>query len=130
MSIEEKVPQSFDEWKTINNPLLDKHGSMSIITSANVTVGKAVINEKIEMNVHHHLQEQITVVIEGEMDIEYDGKKKTVKAGESCIIPSDVPHKIWITEVPFRSFDIFSPIKDDFIKNALDNALDKERRDV
>ncbi len=109
---------NIETWQKINNPLLDKIGEMSIITSQNVTVGKAEINEVMDMSPHYHPQEQITVVLEGKMYIEYNGQKKNIGAGECCIIPGNVEHKVSILKVPFKSFDIFSPIKDDFIKSA------------
>lgn len=119
MHIKKELP--FEKWRTINNPLLEKNGKMEIISSENITVGKAIINHTMEMAEHSHVNEQVTIVIEGEMKIEYDGKVLYIKEGEACIIPSSSPHKVWITKVPFRSFDIFSPIKEDFIENALFN---------
>lgn len=121
MSTNNTTYPDFDVWKTIENPLLKDCGKMSVISSQSVTVGKAEIQKTMEMKAHHHPQEQVTVVIEGEMEVEYEERRKTVGAGEACIIPGDVEHKVWITKTPFRSFDIFTPIKTDFIENALQN---------
>lgn len=114
----------FDKWKCIVNPLLDKSGEMSIITSDNVTVAKANIDKKMELAAHQHINEQITVVLDGEMVIDIGGKVQTVGKEEACIIPGNVVHKVSITKVPFRSFDIFSPVKEDFITSALEGEKD------
>lgn len=109
----------FDKWKQIVNPLLDDLGEMSVITSDNVTVAKAKIDKEMELAAHQHISEQITIVIEGEMMIDIGGEIQTVGKEEVCIIPGNVIHKVSITKVPFRSFDIFNPVKEDFIQSAL-----------
>lgn len=119
MLIKTENVSSFEDWKKISNPLISDFGEMKIITSQNITIGRVEINEVMEMDAHKHPQEQVTIVVEGSMDIQYNGEKKVVKAGETCIIPKNSLHKVWITQIPFKSFDIFSPVKDDFVVKAL-----------
>lgn len=115
---------TFDRWKPIINPLLAGAAEMKIITSDHITVAKAEINEKMELAAHQHSSEQITVVMEGEMVIEIDGMIQTVGIDEACIIPGNAVHKVSIQKVPFCSFDIFNPVKEDFIQSVLKGEQD------
>lgn len=116
MSIKKSFVNDIDEWKLIKNPLLEGIGSMEIITSANTTIGRAIIDSPVKLKSHHHNEEQITVVIEGAMEICIEGEKRIVKNGGACIIPSNREHEVEIIEVPFLSFDIFTPYKKDYIE--------------
>ena len=42
--------------------------------------------------VHQHENEQIGFVIEGSLEFTIAGKTRTLGAGETYVIPSDVPH--------------------------------------
>lgn len=116
MSTEKNLVNNIDEWKIIKNPLLEGIGLMEIVTSSNATIGRAKIDSPVKLKSHRHIEEQITVVIEGAMAICIEGEKKVVAAGDVCIIPSNKEHEVEITEVPFLSFDIFTPCKKDYIE--------------
>ena len=119
MSIEKNIVTSFDKWKAINNPLLDGIGLMEIVTSENATIGRAKIDSRVKLKSHHHVEEQITTVLDGAMEVNMNGKVRVFSAGDVCIIPSDVEHEVEITVVPFLSFDIFTPCKKDYIEKTL-----------
>lgn len=116
MSTEKNLVNNIDEWKLIKNPLLEGIGLMEIVTSSNVTIGRAKIDSPVKLKRHHHIEEQITVVIEGAMEVCIAGEKRIVAAGDVCIIPSNKEHEVEITEVPFLSFDIFTPYKKDYVE--------------
>jgi unsaturated pyranuronate lyase len=62
---------------------------------------------------HHHVHEQITYIIEGELEMNIGGEKYLFTAGCFHVIPSHVPHSaIAITDC--RIFDTFSPARDDY----------------
>ena len=108
-----------EHWAPINNPLLGDKAEMHIISSDSVTVGKAVFKEPMALMEHSHLNEQVTIVLNGEMEIILRGEKKLVKKGQACIIPSNEQHTVTITKTPFESFDVFTPIREDYVKDAL-----------
>lgn len=119
MSTEKNIVNSFAEWKAIKNPLLDGIGLMDIVTSENATIGRAKIDSLVKLKRHHHFEEQITLVLDGAMEVNMKGEKRVFSAGDVCIIPSDEEHEVEITKVPFFSFDIFTPCKKDYIDKAL-----------
>lgn len=62
---------------------------------------------------HHHVHEQITYIIEGELEMVIGGEKMVLTAGCFHVIPSNVPHSAFaITDC--RIFDTFAPARDDY----------------
>jgi mannose-6-phosphate isomerase-like protein (cupin superfamily) len=45
-----------------------------------------------EMNVHKN-SDQVLLLIEGELEAEVGGKKRTMVKGDSCIVPAGTPHR-------------------------------------
>jgi len=63
---------------------------------------------------HHHEHVQTIFVAEGKFDFTVDGALRSVSAGESIIIPSDVVHGCVCVE-PGKLIDSFTPRRDDFL---------------
>ena len=106
-----------DHWTKVPNQNIGEHADMFVISSENVTVSKFEFREPTNLSAHYHSNEQTTIVIEGEMRIQYGTEKKIMRAGDVCIIPSNVIHSAQILKVPFRSYDIFYPVRADFIQS-------------
>lgn len=62
---------------------------------------------------HHHVHEQITYIIEGELEMIIGGEKYLFTAGCVHVIPSHVPHSA-IARTDCRIIDTFSPARDDY----------------
>jgi amino-acid N-acetyltransferase len=58
---------------------------------------------------HQHEAEQITLVLEGELFFEVEGKEIRVCPGEVIALPSGVPHSAWTSARPARAVDAWSP---------------------
>ena len=62
---------------------------------------------------HHHIQEQITYILEGQLDLTMDGKSFSLTPGAYNVIPSNTPHSaIAITDC--KLIDTFSPVREDY----------------
>lgn len=62
---------------------------------------------------HHHIHEQVTNVISGELEMTIGGETHVCKAGESAAIPSNVVHSgRALTDC--YVVDIFRPARDDY----------------
>jgi len=82
------------------------HGDKSTLTIWNIKKGSV-------LNTHHHVHEQITYVIEGTLEMKIGEETLTFTAGNTHVIPSNVPHSaIAITDC--RVIDSFSPARDDY----------------
>jgi quercetin dioxygenase-like cupin family protein len=66
-------------------------------------------------SLHQHYHIQITHVESGMFEIEIDGDRKTLKAGDAFYIPSNVIHGAVCLEAGVL-IDVFSPMREDFIK--------------
>jgi quercetin dioxygenase-like cupin family protein len=63
---------------------------------------------------HRHPQEQVGVVLEGELYMTIGGETRLLKPGEAYVIPGNVEHGGKTGEKPARVFDAFSPVRDEY----------------
>ncbi len=63
---------------------------------------------------HNHPHEQITYVIEGEMEFLLERETKVVKAGEGVVIPSNQEHSARILSTPAKAVDAWHPVREDY----------------
>ncbi|HEY4107555.1 cupin domain-containing protein [Puia sp.] len=62
---------------------------------------------------HHHVHEQITYIVEGELEMVIGGEKYLMKSGTVHVIPSHVPHSAYaLTDC--KVIDSFAPARDDY----------------
>ncbi|MBS1604149.1 MAG: cupin domain-containing protein [Bacteroidetes bacterium] len=62
---------------------------------------------------HHHVHEQITYIVEGQLEMTIGGEKYLFTPGTVHVIPSNVPHSaIAITDC--KIIDSFAPARDDY----------------
>lgn len=64
---------------------------------------------------HRHEAEQITLVLEGELFFEVEGRKTRVGPGEVITLPSNVPHAAWTGGQPARAVDAWSPPRSELL---------------
>ena len=107
-----------DTWVDSYNEILGDKADMKLISTENITVCSFDINESVLLESHIHESEQITIVIEGAMEIKYGEIVRRLQKGDVCVIPGGVPHEANILKTPFKSFDIFHPIREDFIEKT------------
>jgi quercetin dioxygenase-like cupin family protein len=58
---------------------------------------------------HRHINEQITLVLEGELSFCVDGDTIVVREGEVVAIPGDLPHSACTASRRVRAVDAWSP---------------------
>ncbi|MGD0272407.1 MAG: cupin domain-containing protein [Gaiellaceae bacterium] len=59
---------------------------------------------------HSHESEQITLVLDGELFFDTNGRVVGVKAGEVIAIPSNLPHSVFTLEKAVKAVDAWSPV--------------------
>jgi quercetin dioxygenase-like cupin family protein len=62
---------------------------------------------------HQHINEQITYIIEGQLDMMIDGKPCRLTTGMYYVIPSNIPHSA-IAATACKVIDTFSPVREDY----------------
>ena len=58
---------------------------------------------------HWHEEEQISFVVDGELEFELDGEKRTVHRGQAVVIPPNVPHAARTYDGSCLEVDVFYP---------------------
>jgi quercetin dioxygenase-like cupin family protein len=67
---------------------------------------------------HSHVEEQITMVLEGEFEFTLDGTTRTMRAGDIAMIPSWVPHGARTLDTTCKQIDVFNPPRATLIDHA------------
>lgn len=84
-----------------------------MIHTDNMTVAHFRVLAGSELPEHHHVHEQVTNVLSGELEMTVGGETHVCKAGEVIVIPSNVPHSARaITDC--RLVDVFQPAREDY----------------
>ena len=65
-------------------------------------ISEGVVGAKV----HSHPEEQIIVVIEGEMMIELNGKKTLMEEGDVAVVPPYTPHCTYSNGKPYKQYNI------------------------
>ncbi|GAB4409146.1 MAG: cupin domain-containing protein [Thermodesulfovibrionales bacterium] len=64
---------------------------------------------------HKHPHEQITYVIEGEMEFAVEGETKVLRKGDGVVILSNQEHSAKVLAKPTKAVDAWYPIREDYL---------------
>lgn len=67
---------------------------------------------------HVHYEEQIVIVLEGELTFDLDGDVRVMRKGDVAVVPSWVPHAAWTTDGECLEADVFSPPRQTLLELA------------
>jgi quercetin dioxygenase-like cupin family protein len=79
------------------------------ILGQNLMVNFVSFEPNTEAPTHWHDEEQISFVIDGEMEFEVGDQKKVVRRGEAIVIPPNVPHAARTYDHTCLEVDVFNP---------------------
>jgi quercetin dioxygenase-like cupin family protein len=71
---------------------------------------------------HVHEEEQVIIVLSGELVVDLDGDVRTLRKGDVAVIPPWVPHGAWTTDSHCEEIDVFSPPRQSLLKLAKEHA--------
>jgi quercetin dioxygenase-like cupin family protein len=83
------------------------------IHGAYTTLGYVEIKSGSVLALHHHVHEQITFVIQGQLEMNIGGQTILLSPGDTQVIPSGTPHSA-IAQADCIVVDVFSPARDDY----------------
>lgn len=63
---------------------------------------------------HEHAHEQITYVVEGELEFTVEGETRLLKAGDGVVILSHQEHSARVLGKPAKAVDAWHPMRDDY----------------
>ena len=77
------------------------------------TLGWVTIQAGSKLPAHHHPHEQITLMLEGKMEMQIGNESFMLEPGTVKVIGSNVPHSA-IAHTDCILIDVFSPVRDDY----------------
>ena len=77
------------------------------------TLGVVEIAEGSDLPLHHHVHEQITFILEGELEMTIGEQTMTLKQGDYYVIGSNVPHSA-VARQYCKLIDVFSPVREEY----------------
>jgi quercetin dioxygenase-like cupin family protein len=80
-----------------------------VLTTSKATVQEYSFAPGATYPLHHHPQEQITLVLDGELTFNASGDSQELSAGAWSVVPGDVPHGITAGPVGARFLAILVP---------------------
>jgi len=91
--------------------------SRQYIYSPQATLVKWYFKKGAIVPLHHHVNDQITWITKGSVQVNSQGKTFIVKAGDVISLPSNVPHEFIALEDTI-DIDYFTPARQDWIDNT------------
>lgn len=108
-----KLFTSWDDIETLHLDLMDR----KIFTGENVMLVRNSVHGKAVVPAHKHVHEQMLYVVSGECDVITEGQTQHLTAGGLALFPSNAEHSVINTlDEDLVAIDIFSPIREDFLK--------------
>jgi quercetin dioxygenase-like cupin family protein len=65
---------------------------------------------------HSHPHEQLGLVIEGEMEMQIGGERRTLQQGDTYVIPGGITHAAKAGGTGALVLDVFYPLREDYLK--------------
>ena len=104
------------DWNTVPSERLSALITRKAIHRANMTLACIELERSAVVAVHSHAHEQISMVQKGALKFVVDGQERVVRAGEMLALPSNVPHGVVETLEDSVVVDVFSPVREDWMK--------------
>ncbi len=108
-------------WQSIKKEAMNDKLWRKVVSGEKAMVAQLGLSKDCMVPLHHHESEQISVVLQGAMKFELDGRELIVRGGEVLVIPSNLPHSALAIE-DSTVIEVFSPIRHDWL-NGTDNYL-------
>jgi quercetin dioxygenase-like cupin family protein len=77
------------------------------------TMGIVEIEKGSVLPLHHHPHEQLTYILEGELEMTIGGETMTLRQGDYFVIHSNVPHSA-VAHVACSVMDVFAPVREEY----------------
>lgn len=78
-----------------------------------ITFGLVELKAGSSVPLHQHVQEQITYIVEGQLDMVIDGVSCLLTQGMYHVIPSNTSHAA-IAKTDCKVIDVFNPVREDY----------------
>jgi quercetin dioxygenase-like cupin family protein len=104
-------------WNQVEREPLNDKIDREMVVGDKVMLARVFMKKGAHVPEHHHLNEQVTYILEGALKFAIAGQEVVVKAGEVLCIPSDMPHEAWALEDTL-DLDVFTPPREDWLNKT------------
>lgn len=105
-------------WKDLPEEKLSTSITRQMFWGDNIMVTKWVLAPDTDLPIHEHESEQVTMVQSGSVTLLFPGEAdRTLNAGDMLVIPGRKSHGAKAGPQGCTALDLFSPIRQDFIRN-------------
>ena len=111
------------DWSQVPTEELNPHVTRKAIHTAAMTIARLHIKKGGVVPEHKHVHEQVAHVEKGALKFNVAGVEHVIRAGQSLVLPSLVPHAVEALE-DTDVLDTFTPVREDW-KNGDDAYLRK-----
>jgi quercetin dioxygenase-like cupin family protein len=105
-------------WTTVPREEMNPKTIRQVIHTERMTIAKLLLKQGVNVPMHHHENEQVTMVESGALRFVFGGdeagKEIIVRAGDVLQIPPNVPHTVDALE-DSRATDLFAGRREDWI---------------
>ena len=87
-------------------PLVGEHVMLNYVQS--------VPQGEVPLHSHHH--EQLGLIIEGELEMQIGDERRTLRPGDTYVIPGGISHSGRAGRAGALVLDVFYPLREDYLK--------------
>lgn len=100
-------------WESAPVEALNASIGRQVLHSESMTVARLYLKKGAAVPEHSHVNEQISTMLSGRLRFVIAGEEVILQAGESIVIPPNVPHSAEAVEDSL-ALDIFAPPREDW----------------
>jgi quercetin dioxygenase-like cupin family protein len=102
------------DWSQVPAEQLNPHMTRKAIHTAAMTIARLHIKAGGVVPEHKHVHEQVAHVEKGALKFNVAGEELVLRAGQSLVLPSMVPHGVEALE-DTDVLDTFTPVREDWV---------------
>lgn len=102
-------------WTAISEEQLNPRFTRQAIHTGQMTIARLWLGKGAVVPLHHHVNQQVTMLRTGALEFEMGGERFVLKPGDVLVIPPDVPHRVVALE-DSTATDLFTPAREDWIR--------------
>ena len=112
----DKIEALVTDWDSIPVERISEGIDRQMIVGQNMMICRLRFDAFVVAPAHRHPHEQVTFVMRGKVKFTLDTEERIVSAGDVLHFPSNHWHGATMLEEEVILIDIFSPIREDFLK--------------
>jgi quercetin dioxygenase-like cupin family protein len=103
------------QWNEIPVEWMSPLISRQVLNGGAITIARLVLKKGAVVPLHSHVNEQVSTIDTGSLRFVVDGTEVIINAGETLVIPPNLPHMAEAHE-DCTATDVFTPLREDWIR--------------